>query len=122
MTSSPFDNRRDERLGRLLKETLSGSDDAAFVRRVMAGVDLEGVAGAQPWEVLSGWARPGLAAAIGIAAGVVLWLSAMSEQPSSTVPLGDPLPSLAEAEVPAVLVASPQPPSLDDVLAAGLGN
>ena len=120
--TSPFDQQRDERLGRRLKEILSSSDDAAFVRRVMDGADVEVFAGGQPWEVLNRWARPGLAAAIGVAAGVVLWLTALSGQPTGTIPLGDPLPSLAEAEVPAVLVSSGQPPDLDDVLAAGLGN
>ncbi len=126
MKSSPFDHQPDERLGELLREVLSASDDEAFVQRVLARVAGEPIGSppkAEPWEVLGRWARPGLtAAAVGLVAAVIVWLSGTQAQPENAVPLGDPLTSLVEAEVPAMLVSATEPPQLDQVLASGLGN
>ncbi|UCF19488.1 MAG: hypothetical protein JSU87_16450, partial [Gemmatimonadota bacterium] len=87
MTSSSFDHRPDERLGKLLRAVLSGGDDAAFVQEVLARVAGEEITtpiAVQPWEVLGRWARPGLAAAaVGLVAAVIVWLSGTQAQPES---------------------------------------
>ena len=57
---------RDEALGRLLREALGSGDDAAFAARVMAAVAREPHDGT--WDVLAHWLRPGLAAALLLAA------------------------------------------------------
>ena len=67
----PFDARPDEELGGLLRVHLEGSDGAAFVARLRAAV-LQADR-AESWEVLAGWARPGLVAA-GLAAAAVMWM------------------------------------------------
>ena len=57
---TPFDHRPDPALGAALRAALEPGDQAAFVTRVMAGLD---AARAPSWEILAAWARRGLAAA-----------------------------------------------------------
>jgi hypothetical protein len=69
-----FDHRPDPLLGETLREILATSDDAAFARRVMAQVP-QTIVYESWWEVLGGWARPGLAAAVAVLAVATMWLS-----------------------------------------------
>lgn len=72
MSEAPmsFDAQPDEELGALLRQHLGGDDEAAFVARLRQAVVQADRA--ESWEVLAGWARPGLVAA-GLAAAVVMW-------------------------------------------------
>jgi len=65
-----FDGRPDEELGALLRAQLEGPEPAQFVARLRAAVVQADRA--ESWEVLAGWARPGLVAA-GLAAAMLLW-------------------------------------------------
>jgi hypothetical protein len=69
-----FDHRPDRVLGDALREALSATDDAAFARRVVDRMPSV-LAGESWWEVLGGWARPGVAAAAAILVAVSVWLS-----------------------------------------------
>jgi hypothetical protein len=71
MTVNPFDHERDTRLGELLRSHLEPSDHAGFVRAVMAQVRSADTS----WEVLSRWARPGIAAAAAFLLGVTMWFA-----------------------------------------------
>jgi hypothetical protein len=84
MTVNPFDHERDAKLGRMLRDYLEPRDHPGFVRAVMAQVQSSN----SSWEVLSRWARPGIAAAAAFLLGVSLWF-ALNQQ-------GDE-PSLADA-------------------------
>lgn len=122
MKVSPFDHRRDHELGNALRSALTGRNEAEFVQRVVDGAaELQrGVYGREWWEILSGWARPGLAAAaVGLVAAATLWWSASRDQSDTAVALGDPL--RAAVEIPAPFLAA-QPPDLNEVLALELGN
>lgn len=70
-TPTPFDARPDEELGALLRQHLSGDDPAQFVARLRLAVAQADRA--ESWEVLAGWARPGLVAA-GLAAAALIWM------------------------------------------------
>ena len=62
-----FDHRPDPELGTALRRALDPprDDHAAFVARVMAGYEDALAAATVPtWEVLAGWARRGIAAAV----------------------------------------------------------
>lgn len=72
MIDNPFDAGPDEALGALLREALAGSDDAAFVARVRAGLPQAQVSA---WDLLARWVRPGLVAAALVALAAGLWLS-----------------------------------------------
>ncbi|MFI5234600.1 MAG: hypothetical protein ACHQXA_02725 [Gemmatimonadales bacterium] len=72
MIENPFDAERDEALGVLLREMLSGADDAAFAARVRAALP---VAQAGAWDILARWSRPGLAAAAVIALAAGFWFT-----------------------------------------------
>jgi hypothetical protein len=63
MTESrtPFDHRPDPVVGAALRQALATSDDAAFVARVVAAAARPI---RSPVDVLAGWARPGIAAAV----------------------------------------------------------
>jgi hypothetical protein len=87
-----FDHRPDPILRETLREILSAPDDAAFARRVMAQVP-QTIVYESWWEVLGGWARPGLAAAVAIIAAATMWLSRQS--PVETSPM-DELVAVAE--------------------------
>ena len=69
-----FDHRPDPLLGEILREALTAPDDAAFVRRVMGQVP-QTMVHESWWEVLGGWARPGIAAAVVVIAAATMWLS-----------------------------------------------
>lgn len=123
--SSPFDHRPDEELGRQLREALTGTDDAAFVRRVMLSAEQvygEALPG-QWWGVLTGWARPGLVAAMLLVAAVAFWAGltvGRGESAAALATLADPLNSdNAQLAVPALL-AERQAPKVDVVLAAAM--
>ena len=62
----------DRELGGLLREHLSGDDTARFVARVLEHLPLGGTTSA--WEILAGWARPGLAAALLLATLTGFWM------------------------------------------------
>jgi hypothetical protein len=80
MTHNPFEHDRDPTLGDLLRQSLEPQDHDGFVRAVMRRVR----AGDTSWEVLSRWARPGLAAAAAFLLGVTFWfaLNQRGEAPS----------------------------------------
>jgi len=59
---SPFDHRPDPEVGAWLKDVLTVPDDRGFVVRVMARVPAL-MPRESWWDILSTWARPGLAAA-----------------------------------------------------------
>jgi hypothetical protein len=69
-----FDARRDEELGALLRSHLSGGDTAGFAAQVLERLPLAGNVTA--WEILAGWARPGLAAALLLATLTGFWMVA----------------------------------------------
>lgn len=121
MTSpSPFDHRPDTRLGQALREALTVGDDVTFVRRVLAAA--ERAFGAGPiredwWDVLTAWARPGVAAAAALALVATLWIALASSQGSRDVTLEDVLRPAAESDAAGMLVAGAVPPDLDQLLA-----
>jgi len=73
MTDSrtPFDAVPDEELGAVLRAHLDGPAPVQFTARMRAAVAQANRA--ESWEVLAGWARPGLVAA-GLAAAALLWV------------------------------------------------
>ena len=70
-----FSPERDPMLGAQLRALLDGSDPARFRAAVLGRLDERD---ASSWDVLAGWARPGIAAAILLAtlAGAVYALQA----------------------------------------------
>ncbi len=64
MTESrtPFDHRPDPIVGAALRDALTQGGEAAFVARVMAAAARP--LARSPVDVLAGWARPGIAAAV----------------------------------------------------------
>ena len=64
MTESrtPFDHRPDPIVGAALRDALAADGEAAFVARVMAAAARP--LARSPVDVLAGWARPGIAAAV----------------------------------------------------------
>jgi hypothetical protein len=70
MSGNPFDQERDPVLGALLREHLDPGHSAAFRTRVLAR--LPAPAGSL-WDVLAGWARPGIAAGLLLAALAGYW-------------------------------------------------
>lgn len=100
MTANPFDHERDTKLGALLAEHLEPEDHSGFVRAVMSQIRSADTS----WEVLSRWARPGIAAAVAFFAGVTVWFAL-------NLPVDEP--TLADAmrpgDAPASLFSSDQP-------------
>lgn len=110
---SPFDHRPDTELGGWLRDTLSGSDDAAFAARVMARVPAQIVR--ESWyDILGEWARPGLAAAAVLVMltgfGLGRYVAAPAQTPDETVGTG-----IASARVfdPDTLLDSRDIPQVD---------
>lgn len=69
---NPFDPQRDPALGALLRDALSGSDEASFLARVRASVAL--TRQERTLDVLARWLRPNVAAAAAIMLlGAALW-------------------------------------------------
>lgn len=110
MTQSPFDNQRDEELGRLLREQLTGTAPQAFLGRLRLAV--AGAERATEWDAVSEWARP-RRIALAIAAGLLLWLGAWF---SKNTPANDA--GLMVASLPAHSVVNPQPPRADEIMGA----
>ncbi|HEY2825925.1 MAG TPA: hypothetical protein VGI83_10300 [Gemmatimonadales bacterium] len=115
--TSPFDHEPDRELGRALRDLLESRDDAAFTRRVLGVTPWPQVGVGDWWDVLGGWSRPGLAAAVLLAAVAGFW---MGRSTNGTTPMG-----LEEALLPRVTTAALDtvntPPDLD-VLTASFGN
>jgi hypothetical protein len=126
MTKSPFDHTQDQELGEVLRAVLTGHDDEAFARRVMARVaDMQEAVGFSTawWEVLGSWARPGLvAAAIGLILSATILVTGLFGGPEPPVALGDPLQPVDQAGVLSALLSAGQPPDLNEVLALGLSQ
>lgn len=110
MMQTPFNPERDEELGRVLREQLSGPAPEAFLRRMRSAV--AEVPRASEWDVLADWARP-RAMALAIAAGLLLWLGAWFE---GNQPAADP--GLMVASLPTHAVVSSQPPAVDEIMTA----
>jgi hypothetical protein len=106
MTSmDPFDSRPDPVLGARLRECLDPGDNAAFVARVRSRLPRYG----SQWDTLARWARPGIAAALILAASLGYW---MVVQQTRTAPAG---------EVTAI-AGGDQPTDSDGLLAVVLGG
>ena len=123
--TSPFDHRPDDELGRQLREALTGTDEAVFVRRVMVSAEhLYGEAlPGQWWGVLTAWARPGLVAAMLLVAAVAFWAGltvGRGESAAMLATLSDPLSSDDEHLAVPTLLAERQAPKVDVVLAAAM--
>ena len=103
----PFDATRDLALGRLLREHLSGPDDATFVARIRAALLAERDSS---WDVLARWARPGLVAAASIAFALGVWLAS---QPREVATLAD---AMQPSGVPTQVLAGAQVSGADVVL------
>lgn len=114
MTMSPFDHQRDEELGRLLREQLSGSRPEAFVERMRVAV--AGSARPDGMDVLAGWARPRVMA-LAVAAGLLLWLGAWF-----TTNEYNTEPGVTVASLPVHSVVNPEPPATDEIMSALLGG
>lgn len=69
-SNSPFDAGPDRELGDLLRQALTPAGQVEFVSRVLARLPESRTL----WDVLAGWARPGIAAAILLAAALGWWL------------------------------------------------
>jgi len=87
MIGNAFDHERDAELGAALREHLDGKGHAAFAARVRAAMATE--VSLDPFEVLSAWMRPGIAAAAIIAMAAGWWLTTGVSQPvaASTTPV-----------------------------------
>ncbi len=79
---TPFDSRPDPALGAALRAALAPRDSAAFVARVLAAADRP----AAPLDVLAGWSRLGIAAAVlaALFAGLAVGRDAGSEDSATT--------------------------------------
>jgi hypothetical protein len=90
--SDPFDAGRDAELGDALRRLLTQADDAAFAARVVARlpdrVSLR--------DQLARWARPGVAAAVLVAALGGYWLGLRQDDPGDA----EPAPELAATDRP----------------------
>ena len=120
---SPFDHKVDHEIGDPLREALTMGDEAAFVRRVKASVEVlfGDLPQGQWWSVLGGWARPGFAAAAGLAAAALLWTGMQSGTVPTPASLANPIVESAdELSVPGWLAAQTAP-DVDVVLALASG-
>lgn len=111
MMHDAFDLRPDPELGHLLREHLTGADPDGFAARIRAAV--AAARPASPWDVLAGWAAPGLAAAALILLGLALLLGRSLADPG-------PLDQAFEPAAPAALVAVSHSSSPDVVLGAAM--
>jgi hypothetical protein len=109
MTESrtPFDHRPDPIVGAALRDALTAADDAAFVARVLAAAARP--LARSPVDVLAGWARPGIAAAVlaALIAGYAVGrgLSAPNESLDDAM-----VTALGSSPSTAALAKSPGPP------------
>ena len=111
MIRSPFDHNRDEALGRLLREQLTGPAPEAFLARLRDAVAGAGRPG--EWDVvLTRWARPRMIA-VAMAAGLLLWLGAwFSDQSSANEGV------MVASTLPAHTVINQDPPRADEIMGA----
>lgn len=104
-----FDHRPDPTIGQLLRDHLSGEDNAAFVARVRLAARStkwrDGAARGE-WDLLAGWFRPGIAAAAAVLVGALLGVGA-GDSSSSTLSLAE---ALGPVEAPAELLAADTQP------------
>ncbi len=120
MKSSPFDHRPQRDLGNVLREALGPVDDRAFVERVMneAQVIDRRVFRGDEWDVLSAWARPGMAVAGALVVlTAIVALSTRLPAAIDDVTIGDALNATISEPAPPLLLASPGPPDVDVILA-----
>jgi hypothetical protein len=80
MNDNLFEGEPDPALGALLRELLDGSDLTGFTARVRSRLP----SGAGLWETLAGWARPGIAAALFLAAALGYWM--VRQAPAALTP------------------------------------
>lgn len=118
---SPFDHRRDNSLGNVVRQALTPDDHDDFVTRVMErahagalGFDVE-----RWWVVLGRWARPGLAAAA-LIAGLALFALAPTEDGGATFALEDTISPVPDQEELATFLVDTEPPDFDVILASGV--
>ena len=106
---TPFDHRPDPLLGAALREALQPGDGAAFVQRVLAAADR---APERLVDVLAGWSRLGIAAAVvaALAAGILVGRSGRAPEP------------VVVASDPGALVAGVQAPDANMLLAGYSGR
>jgi hypothetical protein len=103
--SEPIDPGRDPQLGEALRRTLTQADDVAFAARVVARLPDR----ATLRDQLARWARPGVAAAMLVAALGGYWLGLRQDDP------GDPEPAPE-------LAATDRPLNGDDLMEVMLGT
>jgi hypothetical protein len=115
-----FDHRPDPELGAALRRALDPPrhDQAAFVARVMARYDGVLAAATVPtWEVLAGWARRGIAAAVAAAllGGFLVARAVQAPEPPETFDA-----AMAPTSGPGVtaLVTATDPPDASVVFAS----
>ena len=79
---TPFDSRPDPVLGAALRDALAPGDSAAFVARVLVAANRP----AAPLDVLAGWSRLGIAAAVLVAlfAGMAIGRDTGAEDAETT--------------------------------------
>ena len=94
--STPFDSRPDPVLGAALRAALAPRNSAAFVGRVVAAADRP----AAPLDVLAGWSRLGIAAAVlaALFAGVAVGRDTASADSATSSP--DAAAIIAGTEAP----------------------
>ena len=90
------DEEKDVALGAALRASLTASNDAAFVSRVMARID-DAPTAPLLWDLLASWARRGIPAAIMIAA-LTAFLLALPREPAAN--LEDVLMGASGADMP----------------------
>lgn len=113
---TPFTDR-DRELGSVLRELLGpGGDTAAFVARVLARAR-EGQQVGAWWDVLGGWARPGLAAAALLAVTALFGGRSLRTE-ATAVTIDDALVQLVDTTDQGALILSPDPPDADVVMLA----
>ena len=124
---SPFDHRPDSALGSALREALTADGEAPFVQRVLAAAESSLWTGQVVpwWSVLTGWARPGLVAALVVATLTGFALGAMlghAPSSSSEFTLGEPLRSESEQLAVPLLLSGRAVPTADEALAVAMGR
>jgi hypothetical protein len=114
--TSPFDSGPDEALGRLLRDALEPDHHGAFVTRMAAAIRAD--ARETTWDILAGWARPGVAAAATIALLLAMWLAQSSQADGGVATIADAV----ESSVPTLLLSGGADAGTDAVLAAMVGD
>lgn len=87
MHEEPFDLSRDPALGRELRALLDAGDATGFTASVLARLPERD----SLWDVLAGWARPGIAAALVLGAALGFWLALGREPQGGADPAAEVL-------------------------------